>query len=276
MKHGFRAFVLVCALILSVGCASTQPDTITQYSFIDAILAGAYDGQAECSAILKHGDLGIGTFDGLDGEMVVLDREIYKVKYDGSIVPPEPGETTPFACVTEFLPDKAVNIAPGTDLKGLMHVTDLTVPNQNIFLALRAKGKFSMVLTRSVPKQTKPYPPLVEVTKNQSQFHLENVSGTLVDSARLLMPRALAFPDTTCIFFLTTKKAAAMCWTWPLNRAPWKSTCATGLCLSTPKTSPAWKTWTLQGPHPRTGKGRAKKIDWRNSLRVGRMPQPLR
>ncbi|SHJ85806.1 acetolactate decarboxylase [Desulfatibacillum alkenivorans DSM 16219] len=180
MKQVFRVPAIFCIFILLAGCATTQQDTITQYSFIDAILAGAYDGQEKCSKILEHGDMGIGTFDGLDGEMVVLDRQIYQVKYDGSVVTPGPEETTPFACVTEFLPDKAVNIVPGTDLKGLMHVTDLAAPNQNIFLALKATGTFSMMLTRSVPEQTKPYPPLVEVTKNQSQFHMKNVKGTVV------------------------------------------------------------------------------------------------
>ncbi|MBI9077625.1 MAG: acetolactate decarboxylase [Desulfatibacillum sp.] len=207
MKYAFRACVALCVLTLHMGCASTGADTITQYSFIDAILAGAYDGQVECNAILEHGDLGIGTFNGLDGEMVVLDRQIYKVRYDGKVYPPEPGETTPFACVVEFMPNKAVNIAPGTDLKGLMHITDLTVPNQNVFCALKATGKFSMVLTRSVPKQTKPYPPLVEVTKKQAQFHLENVSGTLVGFRTPPYAKGIGVPGYHLHFLSDDKKS---------------------------------------------------------------------
>ncbi len=180
MRHAFRTGVAICALVLLVGCASTGGDTITQYSFIDAILAGAYDGQVTCEKVLEKGDVGLGTFNALDGEMVILDRQLYQVGYDGKIYRPDPSITTPFAAVVEFSPDKAVYIGKGTDLDGLKHVADLTVPNQNVFCAIKATGRFSMVLTRSVPAQTKPYPPLVEVTKNQSQFHLENVSGTLV------------------------------------------------------------------------------------------------
>jgi acetolactate decarboxylase len=34
--------------------------------------------------------------------------------------------------------------------------------------------------TRSLPEQAKPYPPLIEVAKNQSVFEFNNVSGTIV------------------------------------------------------------------------------------------------
>jgi acetolactate decarboxylase len=41
-------------------------------------------------------------------------------------------------------------------------------------------GRFEYVKTRSVPRQHKPYPPLVEVVKDQPTFELHDVSGSLV------------------------------------------------------------------------------------------------
>lgn len=54
--------------------------TITQISTIDALLAGVYDGQMSCQGLRDYGSLGIGTFNHLDGEMIILDGEIYQVK----------------------------------------------------------------------------------------------------------------------------------------------------------------------------------------------------
>ena len=46
-----------------------------QTSTVQALLAGAYDGDVTLAEILEHGDLGLGTLDGLDGELIVLDGE---------------------------------------------------------------------------------------------------------------------------------------------------------------------------------------------------------
>ncbi|MEJ2568319.1 MAG: acetolactate decarboxylase, partial [candidate division WOR-3 bacterium] len=46
--------------------------------------------------------------------------------------------------------------------------------------AIKIEGLFKYVRTRSVPAQEKPYPPLIEVVKTQSEFEFNNVKGTLV------------------------------------------------------------------------------------------------
>ncbi|MCF7976024.1 MAG: acetolactate decarboxylase, partial [Phycisphaerae bacterium] len=76
-------YLLVCVCLLA-GCQTIPvTNTVTQYSTIDALLAGAYDGVASCGDVLEYGDLGIGTFDKLDGEMVVLDGVVYQVPASG-------------------------------------------------------------------------------------------------------------------------------------------------------------------------------------------------
>jgi len=173
--------VLTAGLFLFVfGCATSPKNTAYQTSTIDALLAGVYDGETSCGELLKQGNLGIGTFDGIDGEMVVMDGEIYQVKSDGKVYRPKPSMMTPFATVCRFTPDKSISIPTGTDYNALKKIIDKLEPNQNLFYAIKITGTFKAMKTRSVPGQHKPYPPLKQVTAHQPEFTMKNVSGTIV------------------------------------------------------------------------------------------------
>ncbi|MBN2453564.1 MAG: acetolactate decarboxylase [Candidatus Omnitrophica bacterium] len=171
---------LLLLLCLFCGCASVATNTITQVSTIDALLAGSYDGVMSCGELLKYGDFGIGTFDRLEGEMIILDDRVFQVKSDGLVYSPSLSILTPFASVGYFVPDKRFDLPPGADLHGAEDAIDTAVPNKNIFLALKIHGTFRYMKTRSVPLQDKPYPALTEVTKNQPVFEISDVSGTIV------------------------------------------------------------------------------------------------
>jgi acetolactate decarboxylase len=179
-RHIGWLFCCAVVFLLFAGCSSLPGDTVTQISTIDAILAGSYVGQRSCAELLEHGDFGIGTFDGLDGEMIVLDGRVYQVKADGLVYTPPMSITTPFASVVSFNADFSQEINAATDFKALEQAIDKAVPNMNTFCAIRVTGSFSKMKTRSVPAQQKPYPPLTEVTKNQPVFDFENIDGTIV------------------------------------------------------------------------------------------------
>ncbi len=172
--------IIACAAICIVGCSTMAPDTITQLSTIDAVLAGHYDGEMTCGELLKHGDFGIGTFHALDGEMAFLDGTIYQVKADGKVYLPPRSATIPFATAVKFRKDASFAVAGPTEFAGLVEAVNRAAPNMNTFLAVKARGHFSRMKTRSVPAQSKPYPPLVEVTRNQPEFDLADVTGTIV------------------------------------------------------------------------------------------------
>lgn len=155
-------------------------DTVMQISTIDALVAGLYDGTMSCDRLLQYGDLGIGTFDHLDGEMLVLDGTVYQVKADGRVYTPDRKITTPFAAVCRFGVDDTITLKKGMDFKELEEMIDTSISNKNLFYAIKITGTFSYMKTRSVPAQDKPYPPLAEATKNQSVFEMKNVSGTIV------------------------------------------------------------------------------------------------
>jgi acetolactate decarboxylase len=168
-------------MLLTAACSSLPPqDTITQNATIDALLTGAYDGSMTCRELLSHGSLGIGTFDRLDGEMVLVDGGLYQVKADGKVYTPDRALTTPFAAVCAFSPDGKVAFDQGSDYAAVQRALDKLAPNPNLFCAVRIRGIFSRMHTRSVPPQEKPYPPLAEVTSHQPEFHLEDIPGQIV------------------------------------------------------------------------------------------------
>jgi len=176
-----RLFCLVFGLcLLASGCVAPPRDTAFQASTIDALLAGVYDGDMSYRSLLKHGDFGIGTFDRLDGEMVLLDGNLYQIKADGKVYEPDLSVKTPFATVCQFDADMVIPIKQGSEYETIENLINKHLPNHNLFYAIRITGQFMSIKTRSVPSQQKPYPPLKEVTKNQPEFDMKNISGTIV------------------------------------------------------------------------------------------------
>lgn len=162
------------------GCAGPSRNALYQASTIDALLAGVYDGDLPLRELRAHGDFGIGTFDGLDGEMVLLDGVFHQIKADGKAVTPTLDGETPFAAVCWFRPEQAFAIPAGADMKAVERCVDQEAPNRNQFCAIRIDGQFKTLRTRSVPAQKRPYPPLKDVAATQPVFDLENVAGTLL------------------------------------------------------------------------------------------------
>lgn len=182
MKTGIRiAFILLIFAFFS-GCFSVAfQDTVTQVSTIDALLAGAYDGELSCGKLLLYGDTGIGTFDKLDGEMVLSDGIVYQIKSDAKVYRPSLELTTPFATVVKFQADKSVKINKEMNLGQFEQELDRQCSDANGFYSVRVvRGKFSRMKTRSVPAQNKPYPPLAKAAEQQAVFEMTDISGTIV------------------------------------------------------------------------------------------------
>lgn len=169
-------------LIAAWGCAPAlnNKDVLFQTSTIGALLEGVYDGHLTCEELKRHGDTGIGTFHGLDGEMVMLDGNVYQVKADGAAYPAEDSQTTPFAVATFLEPGHALTISEVKDYEDLQKQLDAMLPTKNIPYAVRIEGTFRYIRTRSVPRQTKPYRRLIEVAKTQPTFEYRDIEGTLV------------------------------------------------------------------------------------------------
>ena len=151
-----------------------------QASTIGALLDGAFDGDLRFAELAEHGDLGLGTLNHLDGEMIALDGEFFRADVDGAVTPVAPEERTPFAVVTRFEPSVDTVLDEPLDQAEVLGRIDALVPADASSCAVRLDGRFELVRARSVPRQDPPYRPLTEVVADQHVFELADVAGTML------------------------------------------------------------------------------------------------
>ena len=155
-------------------------DTLTQYSTINALLNKVYEGEFTVKEVKEHGDFGLGTFNSMNGEMVVFNGQVYRVSADGITREPGDNEKIPFTTVTYFKTDLKFDIDSGISFDSLEKKIDSLIPTENIFYAIKITGVFEKVKTRSVPEQNKPYKSLTEIVKTQPTFEFTDVKGTVI------------------------------------------------------------------------------------------------
>jgi acetolactate decarboxylase len=153
--------------------------TLFQVSTAGALVEGLYRGEVTVRDLREHGDFGLGTFDGLDGEMVVLDGYFYQIRGDGTVAEVAEDVRSPYAMVTRFPAGPTVELADCQDLASLHAQLDRLRDSQNVFYAICVEGEFDTVHTRSV-RPTPEGMVLVRAASHQQEFHLAGIRGTLV------------------------------------------------------------------------------------------------
>jgi acetolactate decarboxylase len=160
--------------------AERDPHVLFQASTIGALLDGAFDGDLSFAELAEHGDLGLGTLNRLDGEMIAIDGEFFRADVDGAVRPIAAAEKTPFAVVTRFEAEIDQRIEGALSHQELLARLDALVPDGASSCAIRLDGRFQSVRARSVPAQSPPYRPLTEVVADQHVFELSDVAGTML------------------------------------------------------------------------------------------------
>lgn len=201
-KHRQIWIVIVAICLLTMSGWSAEPaatqqaqapvEQVFQVSTLQALLEGCYDGILSAGELRKHGNYGIGTFQGLDGEMVVANGEVWQVRADGAIVRVPDATLVPFSNVSVgalpslamrsklVYPSVQTTLPAFVDLVTLQKQIEEKITNRNLPYLIIMEGEFLQVQTRSVPGQQKPYPRLIEVVKQQAVFRTEKVRGILV------------------------------------------------------------------------------------------------
>jgi len=153
---------------------------VYQFSTISALLDGVYDGDVTVAEILRHGDFGLGTFNHLDGEMVILEGVCYRLRADGTATRAAQDDLTPFAAVTRFHTDIEIAICDRTDRADVIAAIDRKLASANLLYAIKVTGRFAELRTRTVMAQQQPYPPLTKATEDQAETRITDATGTLV------------------------------------------------------------------------------------------------
>jgi acetolactate decarboxylase len=163
--------------------AAPAGDTLYQVALLQSLVQGYYDGIVTVGELKRHGDTGIGTFEGVNGEMIVLDGTVYQAVADGSIATPSEAETVPFSNVTFFDVDETLALSGIADMAALQEAMNGVVNRlgANCFYMVKIEGTFDSIKVRSEYKQEKPYRPLdVALAEDQTEFDYEDIRGTIV------------------------------------------------------------------------------------------------
>jgi acetolactate decarboxylase len=142
----WHAFALALFAVTAVPAYAAEA---YQYSTISALLAGGYDGEMTVGQLLRYGGFGLGTFNGVDGEMMVLDGKVYRATADGRAHAVADSELTPFAVVVPFSPQGSMPVAAGLSLAQLEAALDALPYSASRILAVRIEARFQTIQIRS-------------------------------------------------------------------------------------------------------------------------------
>lgn len=187
MKKFLGSALLAGTLLFNTTTTTTATpaqdrESIYQVALLQSLTMGYFDGSISVKDLKTHGDIGIGTFEGLDGEMIVLDGVVYRADGDCEIHVMKDKDKVPFSNVTFFESDFSLNFINVADKAALEKILNEKVDKlgRNSFYMIKITGDFNEVLIRSERGSKEPYPTLVEALKTQKEITPQNISGTVV------------------------------------------------------------------------------------------------
>ncbi|GAA4790444.1 hypothetical protein GCM10023231_17930 [Olivibacter ginsenosidimutans] len=158
-----------------------QYNRLYQYGVADAFVGGLYKGVLPLKEVKLKGDFGLGAPDMLDGELTILDGNVYQTKATGKTIEPENGFKTPMSFVTFFKADTTLKIGTPISENALLKLINGLLSNKNSVYAIKISGVFEHVKTRAFPPiEKKPFPPITTIFDRQHFFTYSETKGTLV------------------------------------------------------------------------------------------------
>ncbi|MFT5171492.1 MAG: acetolactate decarboxylase [Candidatus Marinamargulisbacteria bacterium] len=173
-------FFLLAMCLFSSGCQDKSRQTLWQIAPVHNLIQGDYSGKMNYKAVKKMGDFGIGTFQDIDGELVILDGHFFQIKSNGHVSEVSDQQTTPYASLHFFNADKEVKLRSQETFDVLQASLAQWVLPDGLVYGIKIRAQCRSIRLRSPRRQQKPYPALSKVLQTQSIFEPQNVSGTLV------------------------------------------------------------------------------------------------
>lgn len=159
-------------------------DRVDQAGTYASLTHPDYDGVARLRDVIGSSPdstlIGLGTFDQLDGELVIVGGRAYRVGTTGTPVAVSLNRRTPFVQAIGFRADASRRLPTGTSCSDLVAVIDELVGSTRGVVAVRMTGTFTDLVTASTRRQSRPYRPLAAVLARQVQFPLGAVTADLV------------------------------------------------------------------------------------------------
>ena len=210
---------------------------VFQTGLMNALLDGVYDGDCSVEHLLSRGDFGVGTFNALNGEMLILDGVCYRLSSDGTVAPAAATELTPFAVATRFESHLTIRLDTPHTRSDIAAILDDATPSDNYLYAFWLTGDFEFVRTRTVAKQSKPYRRLVEVTKGEPVQMFEQLAGDIVGFLTPVYQKGIGIAGDHAHFISANRQSGGHVLDYVLTHGELNICVGTDLHLELPRTS---------------------------------------
>jgi acetolactate decarboxylase len=167
--------------------------SLFQVSTSNALVQGVFAGAITVGELRRHGDFGLGTFAGLDGELIILEGSCYRAGFGGQLDAADDAREVPFALVTRFSSDLEETIEDVPAIQALTSAIDPFLPSQNLFAGIRIDGVFGSLMMRAACPALDDEG-LLEATRHQSEFQADDIAGSLVGFWAPEYSRAVSVP----------------------------------------------------------------------------------
>jgi acetolactate decarboxylase len=167
--------------------------SLFQVSTSNALAQGVFAGAVTVGELRSHGDFGLGTFVGLDGELIMIEGVCFRAGAGGDVEEVSDEREVPFALVTRFVADLDTVIESSAALAELAERLDALRPSENLFAGIKVDATFESVALRAACP-ARPGEGLLEATRHQSEFTIDGTTGTLVGFWAPEYARAVGVP----------------------------------------------------------------------------------
>jgi acetolactate decarboxylase len=169
-----KIILLAMLAISSINYAKNIPDLYQVGTFASA-LNGAVNGDVNYQLLKKKGNFGLGTFNGITGEMVAYQGQFYQIGEKGITISVADETKTPYAQVIQFNPTIAFPLTNINNFKQLVGSLLPKFKNQNIAYAVHIHGQINYLKLRGRTPR-KPGEPAPE----EVPYEAINVQGDMV------------------------------------------------------------------------------------------------
>lgn len=161
-----------------------------QISTLQALSLGYTRKVVMVKDFIQNGNIGLGTFEDVNGEMIVIDGHCYQADDKGYVKKADPDTGIPFAVITTCKGDRNLFLEDIPNINKLKNILDQYIDNHytiNSMHVARIDGEFEVIKARSESGLHSHHVELKELLKDrQKDFTIENVRGSIV---------AVYFPD---------------------------------------------------------------------------------
>ncbi|NMH87918.1 acetolactate decarboxylase [Flavivirga algicola] len=161
--------------------ASIDRDLFYHYSIWYAFVNKVFEGDLTVSKLKTKGDIGLGSYTKLDGELIMLDGIPYRATEDGHVSIAKGADKIVYVNTTFFDEDLSFKITNTINYDSLRVEINKQLPSKNMFYAFKIHGKFKNIKCGGLNKQEPPFKEGLDVLiPNRPIFKAEEIEGTMV------------------------------------------------------------------------------------------------